>query len=263
MKIKILSWNINSIRARLGHLKRLLKIQGPDIVCLQETKVINESFPLNDMKEIGYNFCYLNGIPSYNGVCILSKRKASNSSIIDWCSKTDGRHIYAKIDGIEIHSIYIPAGGEDPDPKINPKFKHKLDFLKELTDWSNAQRKSKKIILCGDFNIAPNKDDVWSHSNLKNTISHTEIERKILKYLFTSGSWTDAIRKHINPPKNIYTWWSYRSPDYKKNNRGRRLDHIWLSENLENKNINAFVYDETRSWKKPSDHVPISTIINL
>ncbi len=256
MSLKIISWNINSIRARLSHLKKILHTYNPDLICLQETKVTNEKFPKEKIKSLGYEFFYLNGIPSYNGVSIISKIKADNSSIIEWCQNNDGRHISILLGKVTLHNIYIPAGGELPDPKLNQKFKHKLKFLDELISWSTSKT-FKKTILCGDFNIAPSPEDVWSHKQLKNTISHTEIERRKLNDLQKSGFWSDIIKEKIKSTDNLFTWWSYRSKNFKINNRGRRLDHIWISEDLKKEIIGVKIIDYTREWEKPSDHVPI------
>ena len=209
---------------------------------------------------MGYEFNYTNGMPGYNGVCILSKNKATEVKCINWCSKNDSRHIQIKVNGINVHSLYVPAGGDEPDQKRNPKFKHKIDFLDELTLWIKKNKHTKTII-CGDFNVAMFKDDVWSHKNLCNVVSHTEIERKKLYNFLKSGNFIDVIRKFNNPPNNIFTWWSYRSPNFKVNNRGRRLDYIWTTKDLFEKTSNAQILSYTREWKKPSDHVPL--IIDL
>ena len=111
--------------------------------------------------------------------------------------------------------------------------------------------------MCGDLNVAPHEDDVWSHKSLINVVSHTEIEREKLKKILEDCNLIDAVRYFVNPPQNIYTWWSYRSPNYKINNRGRRLDHIWISKEIKNKLVNSKILDKYRSKDKPSDHVPV------
>ena len=111
--------------------------------------------------------------------------------------------------------------------------------------------------MCGDLNVAPNKDDVWSHKSLSNVVSHTEVEREKVKQILEDCFLTDAVRHFINPPKNVYTWWSYRSPNYKTNNRGRRLDHILTSNEIKKKLIGSKIIDKYRNKDKPSDHVPV------
>ena len=256
MGIKILSWNVNSIRARLEHLANISKRLVPDIICLQETKVTNDQFPKKMINDIGYNFIYLNGIKAYNGVCILSKIEAKETNSINWCNQSDGRHIQANINGLNIHSIYIPAGGEIPDLEKNKKYKHKIDFLDELTSWSK-KKKNRSSVICGDLNIAPLEDDVWSHKQLKNVVSHTLLERNKLIEFQKSGNWCDIIRKMLKPGENLFTWWSYRSPNFKKSNKGRRLDHAWVSDDLNDGIKKVSIFKEAREWERPSDHVPI------
>lgn len=251
--MKIISWNVNSIRARFNYVKELLRIEKPDFLCLQETKIIDSDFPQQIFSELGY-FSYFFGIPSYNGVAILSKKKLINVEKLGLCNKLDARVISAETPNFEILSVYVPAGGDNPDPDINAKFKYKLLFLDEL---NQLLQKKKKIIVCGDLNVAPCEDDVWSHKNLINVVSHTDIERERLIKILEDCNLIDAVRVFINPPKNIFTWWSYRSANYKINNRGRRLDHIWTSMEIKNKLVSSKILDKFRSKYKPSDHVPV------
>ncbi len=251
--MKIISWNVNSIRARINLVTDLLKEEEPDFLCLQETKIIDDQFPHNSFSNLGYS-SYVCGIPSYNGVAILSKNELENISKANLCNKNDARHISAKVGKFEIISVYVPAGGEEPDPDTNPKFEHKLLFLKEL---NNLLKNKKNVIICGDLNVAPYEDDVWSHKNLKNVVSHTEIERTKLIQILDECKLTDAIRYFINPPKNIFTWWSYRSPNFEINNRGRRLDHILISTSMKNQLVGSKILKKFRKKERPSDHVPI------
>ena len=144
--------------------------------------------------------------------------------------------------------------------KKNEKFKHKLEFLNEFLKYSE-KNKDKLNIFCGDFNVAPFEEDVWSHKHLRNVVSHTEIERNTVLKILKKGNLIDLIRMEIKPPKNLFTWWSYRSPDYKKNNRGRRLDHIWVTDLKKLKTSYSKILIEFRDNLKPSDHVPIMSII--
>ncbi|MBS91924.1 MAG: exodeoxyribonuclease III [Rickettsiales bacterium] len=254
--MKIISWNLNSIRARKEQLVILLKNEKPDFVCLQETKVSNDSFPEEPIKKLNYHI-FKNGMASYNGVSILSTLPPKDIKTQNFCKKSDCRHIEISFEKIRIHSIYVPAGGEEPDPLKNKKFKHKLKFLDEMFEFFSKNKKFNHIV-CGDFNVAPFEDDVWSHNNLKNVVSHTDIERKKILKVLNDCNFEDTIRKFISPPKNIFTWWSYRSPDFTKNNRGRRLDHIWTSKKKFIKTNHAKILIDYRRMTKPSDHVPIS-----
>ncbi|MEL0124982.1 MAG: exodeoxyribonuclease III [Alphaproteobacteria bacterium] len=258
--MKIVSWNVNSVNVRKPLLKKLIEEFSPEVICLQETKTDNNSFPTNFFEKKDYK-CFLNGMRSYNGVAIISKEQPKEFFCHDYCEKNDARHIEVEIGGYKIHSVYVPAGGDEPNVATNKKFQHKLDFLDRLSEFV-TDRKNDNMVLCGDLNVAPYEDDVWSHKQLKNVVSHTDIERKKLLKILKNGKMHDMIRKFINPPQNIYTWWSYRSPNFKKNNRGRRLDHIWCSELASSNVINAKILDKFRSDKRPSDHVPILIHIN-
>ena len=121
-----------------------------------------------------------------------------------------------------------------------------------------SSKKNELNLLCGDFNVAPYEDDVWSHKQLRNVVSHTNIERKKLLEILNKGNLVDAVRIFNNPPENIFTWWSYRSKDFNKNNRGRRLDHIWITKDKKIKIKDSKIFKDLRNNVKPSDHVPIS-----
>ena len=149
--MKIISWNVNSVRARINYVNELLQTEKPDFLCLQETKIIDSEFPNKSFTELGY-FSYFFGIPSYNGVAILSKKKLINIEKLNLCNKLDARIISAETSDFDIMSVYVPAGGDAPDPNINPKFRHKLLFLDEL---NQLLKTKKKIIVCGDLNVAP------------------------------------------------------------------------------------------------------------
>lgn len=263
--MRIVSWNINSLRLRLGLLKKLIDEENPDIICLQETKVPDEFFPYDEIINFGYPYVVYRGEKSYNGVTIISKIELTIINKINMVAKEESRHISAFLpNGIEIHNIYIPAGGDEPDVIINPKFQHKLDYIDGTTDFFTKERKlSDKMIVLGDFNTAPLENDVWSHKQLLNVISHTPIEVEKLNKLQQSLDWVDITRHFIDHSQKIYSWWSYRNRDWRKSNRGRRLDHIWASNNLQN-NLKAHkILSCARDWSSPSDHVPVIADFNF
>ena len=261
--MRIATWNINSVRLRIHHVLRFIKEQNIDILCLQETKTPDELFPRDELEKIGLKHQYYRGEKSYNGVAIISKFEFTDTGYLNWCEKNDTRHIYIKLNNnIEIHNFYVPAGGDEPDEENNPKFKHKLFFLDELSKLLKKKR-GEKIVLCGDLNVAPYEDDVWSHKSLTNVVSHTEGERERIVKLLDKCDLVDSIRCFLNPPQNIFTWWSYRSPNYKTNNRGRRLDHIFAASRISNKITSAAILDDFRDKEKPSDHVPIMIQIDI
>lgn len=254
--MKIVTWNINSIRLRINLLKKLIDEQQPDIICLQEIKVEDLLFPLEALSQFGYKYLYYSGQKSYHGVAILSKVPADSNFSIELYNN-DKRHIAVKIKDIEIHNFYIPAGGDIPDINENPKFRHKLEYIDLAQNWFTSNRSSKsKIILLGDLNIAPLEHDVWSSKQLKKVVSHTDVERKKLIDFQNSLSFIDSARHFTPIDQKLYTWWSYRNLDWLKSDRGRRLDHIWVSANLKHNMKSATTLKDTRSWAQPSDHVP-------
>lgn len=260
MTIKLATWNVNSIRIRLDGLKELIDRANPDIICLQEVKAKESDFPFEEIKNMGFANIALYGIPSYNGVAILSKNPLSKVEQINWCNKCDGRHIKANIGDIEINNIYIPAGGDIPDAEVNSSFAHKLRFIDELTEYFQNNKeiyKNKKMIICGDFNVAPLENDVWNHKQMLKIVSHTPIEVEKLTNFQESLSFINAIRQVYPATEKIYSWWSYRNPNWITNNKGRLLDHIWTTEHLKDKIMGVSVLKEMRAATRPSDHVPV------
>ena len=256
--MKIISWNCNGIRARLDHIKNLMIKFNPEVLCLQETKASDEVFPSNELNFNGYDYQIIRGEKGYNGVAIISKIPFADSGYKLWVNKDDCRHLWIKLEnGLIINNFYVPAGGDIPDPLINEKFDHKLKFLSELKKWASKNDANRKEILLGDLNIAPLPEDVWSHKQLLNVVSHTPIEVEALNEIQNSGNYLDVIRYYHPPPKKLFSWWSYRSRDWELSNRGRRLDHIWTSPILINKIKNVEILKQVRSWEKPSDHAPI------
>ena len=261
--MKIATWNINSIRLRKENVINFLKKENIDIICLQETKTVNEYFPINFFKNYGYINSYIRGEKSYNGVAILSKIPFKNKSFHNFCHLNDTRHVKIELqNNITIHNFYVPAGGDIADIKLNPKFKHKIDFLQEMVNFLRNEKSKKRIIL-GDFNIAPFENDVWSHKSLLNIVSHTKIETNYFNKLLTQAAFEDIIRKNFKNNDKIFSWWSYRNKDWQKSNRGRRLDHILVSKTIQKHIQSVKIYKKIRDEKNPSDHVPISITLNI
>ncbi|MGB1027237.1 MAG: exodeoxyribonuclease III, partial [Rhodospirillaceae bacterium] len=256
-------------RLRLDHLQNFVTAQAPDVLCLQELKAKPDAVPGDAMAAMGFPHHAINSIPGYNGVAIFSRTPLVSTRSLDWCGREDGRHVIATLGtdfkGLEIHCLYVPAGGDEPDPEKNPKFAHKLAFLDALTDWcaTEAIADAKPVLLCGDLNIAPLEDDVWSHKQLLKVVSHTPIEVDKLLALQEAGPWVDAMRARIPAPEKLFTWWSYRARDWRASNKGRRLDHIWLSNALAPALGEIQVVTEPRDWTKPSDHVPVAVDLDL
>lgn len=255
--IRITTWNVNSVRLRHGNLARLVREVGPDVLCLQETKVRDDLFPRGLFEELGYPHGAIHGQAGYHGVAVLANRPIENVERLLWAGRPDARHLRVVVDGIEIHDLYVPAGGDVPDPALNDKFLHKLDFLNELTSYFRT-RSNARTVLLGDLNVAPLPTDVWSHRQLLKVVSHTPVEVDKLAQLQASGPFADAVRTIVPPEQKLFTWWSYRARDWAASDRGRRLDHIWLGEELTHELRTASVLRAARGWPMPSDHVPVT-----
>jgi exodeoxyribonuclease-3 len=260
---RLATWNINSVRLRIANIRRLVAEWAPEVLCLQETKTPDDRFPREALEALGYRHMLVHGMKGYNGVAILSRIPFQAPQIRAWCARTDCRHATVELPGrIELHNIYVPAGGDVPDPESNPKFDHKLRFLDEISSWFAAERRDgRPMIAVGDLNIAPLETDVWSHKQLLAVVSHTPVEVERLALLQRAGGFVDAVRHFVPPQQRLYTWWSYRARDWAASDRGRRLDHVWATPALVGELSEARVYRESRGWDKASDHVPVMVTI--
>lgn len=258
--MRLITWNVNSVRLRMAHLTRLIAAHQPDVICLQETKVVDDAFPRKPLEACGYVHQHVQGMKSWNGVAILSRLPLVETGVRHSCGKEDCRHVYACLaDGVRIDCLYVPAGGETPDPATNPKFAHKLAFLDALAAWwPQVASRRTPVIMAGDFNVAPLENDVWSHRAMGSVVSHTPIEVAHLAALQASLDWIDAGRRFVPETEKLFTWWSYRSQDWSRSNRGLRLDHIWLTPALEPRLQACRTLTDVRGWEpKPSDHAPV------
>ncbi|WP_290999955.1 exodeoxyribonuclease III [Ferrovibrio sp.] len=263
--LTLATWNINSVRARQDLMHGFLQQYAPDILCLQETKVRDSEFPHDLFVQHGYAHRLIQGQPGYNGVAIFARFPIELAEARKLVGRDDKRHIAARLpDGTVIHNYYVPAGGDIPDPKKNDKFQHKLDVLAEMTAWSKGLgRKGKRHVLVGDLNIAPLESDVWSHKQLLDVVSHTPVETEGLLALQKTHGWLDAMRHFVGPSEKLYSWWSYRSPDWEKADKGRRLDHVWLSPDLAPALKGCQVVKAMRGKEKASDHAPVLATLDL
>lgn len=258
--MRLITWNINSVRLRIGLVMNLLDRQKPDILCLQETKTPDEFFPVDALIEKGYKHHHFAGMKGYNGVAIFSKLPLDNRQVYRRVGKDDCRHISVTVNGkkpFELHNIYIPAGGYEPDLK-EEKFRHKLGFVDELAAWFKKERRAKDpMVAVGDFNIAPMENDVWDHKKMLNVVSHTLIECQKFGKFYESAGWVDAIRHFVPEDKKLYSWWSYRAADWDDADKGRRLDHIWVTQKLKPSLKKQQILRDARGWEQPSDHAPV------
>jgi len=271
MRFTLTTWNINSVRLRIEHVVKFLKSVRPDVLCLQETKCPDDQFPTKRLARLGYSHIALNGQKGYHGVAIISRWPFDATSIRGFCGKADSRHIVVTLgerahlpEPMKVHNYYVPAGGDLPDPAINIKFAHKLAFLDEMRTAPELHPAAKeRAILVGDLNVAPLEHDVWSHKQLRDVVSHTPIECEKLNAAKEAGQWIDVMRRFVPEPAKLYTWWSYRAPDWAAANKGRRLDHIWASPEFADRLSAMTIAREVRGWQRPSDHVPVTAMIEL
>ncbi len=244
------------MRIRCELILHFLRAQAPDILCLQELKATEEQFVSKDFERLGYIHNVVRGQKAYNGVAILSKIPLNFSQSLDLLGNGDARHIAAElVNGVIIDNFYVPAGGYEPNREINPKFGDKLDYVAAMRDWSRNLNLRRRILV-GDLNIAPLEDDVWSHKQLLNVVSHTPEEVNLLLSVLNHGDWCDIVRHDISEGK-LYSWWSYRSPNWDAADKGRRLDHIWASRDLVRDDHHSCILRAARGWQRPSDHVPV------
>ena len=261
--ISIASWNVNSLRRRIEALGWLAAERKLDILCLQETKVVESLFPSNEIAALGYPHQAFAGIKAVNGVAILSKFPLLDVEVRDWCGRRDCRHILAWVETgtplgkLEVHSLYVPAGGNLADPVRNEKFRHKLEFLAEQAHWWAARGAGSNRVLAGDFNIDPLIADVRSRERLPLTVNHTEIEIIYLEHLRRAGGWIDAFRLKHPDDEPSFTCCSHRAGNWDPVSRGQRLDHIWISKNLKPVVKTAEIFKEALGWDLPSDHAPV------
>ena len=259
--LRVTTWNINSLRLRVGLLDRLVEALRPDVICLQETKVPDGLFPAEALLPLGYPHTVFRGMKGYNGVAILSRVPLElHKAAPDWCGKGDCRHIAAALQApagpVELHNFYVPAGGDAPDRAQNPKYGHKLDFIAEARTWFAARPGLARSVLVGDLNIAPLAHDVWSHRQLLDVVSHTPPETEGLNAWMNAG-FVDAVRHFVPAEQKLYSWWSYRNQSWRASDRGRRLDHVWVTPDLEPGLRSQTILRDARDWPRGSDHVPV------
>jgi len=258
--VKIATWNVNSVRHRIHLVTRFLRDERPDVLCLQETKVENGLFPGEPFRKLGYVHQAIHGQKAYHGVAIIARTPFRETGEQDFCREGHARHLGVTLEnGVELHNFYVPAGGDVPDPVKNGKFDHKLHFLRAMEKFFAARpaRKSDPVLLVGDLNVAPLENDVWSHRQLLDVVSHTPVETRLMGEVQAAFDWTDSTRHFIPETEKIYSWWSYRAADWEASDRGRRLDHVWTSPGLKGALVAHKIVRKMRGWQKASDHVPV------
>ena len=262
LQTTIATWNINSVRLRAALVTKLLKEEKPQVLCLQECKSPADKIPVDLFTECGYPHIIARGQKGYNGVAILSCAPIEEVGAYDFSNLGQARHIAGRLEnGLTIHNFYVPAGGDVPDRLVNDKFGQKLDYLAAMKAF--FQNNLPKVsVLVGDLNIALSEDDVWDHKKLLKVVSHTPIEVEALEDVRNAGDWVDVTRKDL-PEGKLFSWWSYRARDWETTNKGRRLDHIWVSRDIASKAHSSRILRNARGWDKPSDHAPVFATFDI
>lgn len=250
--MKIATWNVNSVNARMEHLLGWLSAAQPDVVCLQETKCVDEGFPAAQLNDAGYETAFL-GEKSYNGVAILSKFPIENvqKNFPDDDGDAPKRLIAGTVNGVHIVNTYIPNGTE----LWTDKFTFKLDWLQRLRRYFDENcSTSDNVLLCGDFNVAPDELDVWSVQAWTGKLHFSKPERAAIHHVKQWG-FVDVFRK-MNGDAQEFSWWNYREGAWQRN-RGLRIDHIWTSAPLADNCTGCWIDKSPRSLERPSDHTPV------
>jgi exodeoxyribonuclease-3 len=250
--MKIATWNVNSVLARLPVVTAWLEKAKPDVLCLQEIKCVAEKFPAAAFTELGY-FSEVFGQPTYNGVAILSRTECEDvrRGLHDDEEGAQARLIAATVKGVRVVNVYIPNGqavGTD-------KYIFKLKWMLRLRKFFNMHYSiSENVLLCGDFNVAPDERDVHDPQLWEGRILFSKRERAALEEIEKWG-FEDAFRLHTEAGGH-FSWWDYRQGAFRRNT-GLRIDHIWISEPLAARSVKTWIDKEPRGWERPSDHTPV------
>ncbi len=263
MRLRVCTWNVNSVRLRAEQAQRFVAEHAPDVLCLQEIKCLEGQFPLEAFAAAGLPHVRIAGQKGLHGVAIASRLPLQPGPPLDVCRRGEARHVSAIVEGVEVHNLYIPAGGDVADREANPKFDHKLDVYERLTAAFAARDRSAPVILAGDLNVAPGEHDVWNHRYMSRVVSHTPIEVAAMAALQEALGFVDLVRAATPEPEKLFSWWSYRAVDFRRSNRGLRLDHLWASPALARRGAGARIHDTVREWTRPSDHAPVSADLML
>lgn len=249
--MRIATWNVNSLRVRLPQVLAWVAEKAPDILCVQETKLKDEDFPADEIRSLGYQVAF-SGQKTYNGVAVLSR-----SSIEDVATDLPGlddpqrRVLSATIGPLRVLNLYVPNGQEVG----SDKYQYKLGWLRHLADYARTLRASHRhIVICGDFNIAPEDRDVHDPEAWRGRILCSEPEREAFKSL-TAAGFRDIFRK-FEQPDQTFSWWDYRGGAFRRN-RGLRIDHILCSDDLYDHVTSCTIDNEPRKLQRPSDHAPV------
>jgi exodeoxyribonuclease-3 len=254
--MRIATWNINGVKARIDSLRRWLKEASPDVVCLQEIKCADEAFPAFEAEALGYNVA-VHGQKGFNGVALLSKHRLEDveRGLGGVVEESQARLISARVaagnGAVRIAGAYMPNG----NPPGSEKFAYKLDWLRRIEDWAAAAlAEEEPLVIAGDFNIIPEPLDAKYPENWTRDALYQEEPRAAFRRLSALGL-TDAVRA-VEDGGGVYTFWDYQAGAWQRNN-GIRIDHMMLSPEAADRLVAAGIDRHVRAWEKPSDHVPV------
>jgi len=254
---QIATWNVNSLRVRLPQVLRWLHDAKPDVLALQELKLPEDEFPYDAFSEIGYS-ATVNAQKTWNGVAILARNPTKDvvTTFADFVDPQK-RLLAVTINDIRIVNVYIPNG----ESLTSEKFSYKLNWLKHFQEFLLLEKnKYQKIIILGDFNIAPENQDVYDATKAEGKILFSDTERDIFAELINMN-FNDCFRLHAQAEKSL-SWWDYRLNAFKRN-MGFRIDHILASKKMADVCEKCFIDKDPRGWERPSDHTPVIAIFNL
>jgi len=248
MLLKVATWNVNSVRARLPVLQKWLEKEQPDVLCMQEIKATEDQFPYTDLAEMGY-ICHVNGQVRWNGVAMISRVPVSTiQTDLSGFLPDQKRMISGIVRGIRLINVYVPNGGDVE----NPAFQDKLKYFEVLRNY--ALSFNGPVIIMGDFNVAPGPEDTHSPEEQDGTVCYHPLERKQIEEFLEAG-FSDVFRK-LHPEGKEYSWWDYRAAGWRRN-QGMRLDLVLANPPAAEAFTGCGIDREPRGWDKPSDHTPV------
>ena len=266
MRFRLATWNINSVRLRLDLVERLVRAERPDILCLQEIKCVDGLFPEMPLRALGFDHVAIAGQKGYHGVAILSRipfSKVSAATFVDAATRGTSRSRSMAAPRRQSRSPCIMSTCPPAAMcRTLRSIQNSATSSISSKPWRPGLRalrgkRSNRMILVGDLNVAPLETDVWSHKQLLKVVSHTPAEVERFLRVQAAHDFIDVMRRHVPAEEKLFTWWSYRNRDWRASNRGRRLDHIWTTSALDGAATSMRVLDEARDWPRTSDHVPV------
>jgi exodeoxyribonuclease-3 len=249
--MKIATWNVNSMNVRQAHVEEWLQNHEPDVLVLQEIKQLSEKFPADALRQLGYH-SIANGQKTYNGVAVVAKTPPAEPVLeLPGFDDPQRRVLAVSFNGLRVVNLYVPNGSEVG----SDKYAYKLSWLASLRDFLEAElEQHEKLVVLGDFNIAPADADVYDPEKWGDAILCSPLEREALGKLVDLGL-TDVFRK-FEHPEGTFSWWDYRAAGFRRN-AGLRIDLILTSDSMTECCTASYVDKEPRAWERPSDHAPV------